>query len=135
MGYETRMMTGRGERSDKPVGAVFSQGGVILPPFEHFVESYGALQVTSKTLWGEVPESYRIVLYGLIASADTAMRVTFEVMAGGALWRRPTIYLAANGGANPLFYMGGWELPAGASIYFSTSVSGNYYVAAYGEVE
>ena len=129
------MVAGIGQESDTPVGAVFSQGGHIIPPFEHFVESYGALQITSKTLWGEVPEGQRIVLYGLIASADTVMRVTFEVMVGGALWRRPTIYLAVNGGANPLLYMGGWKLPEGASVLFSTSAPGNYYVAAYGEAE
>jgi hypothetical protein len=129
------LIEGKEVETGTPRVVEVARSGHIIPPFEDFQEYYSAVQETDRLLWGDPADGRRIVIYGFIASSDTAIEVQFNIMVAGAAYRSVRLYIPADGGANPLMYIGGWKLPLGASIRYSTDAVASHYVAVYGRQE
>jgi len=109
--------------------------GHIVPPFTEYQEFYSALQETERPLWGPA-SGHSIVLYGIVVSAVAALTFQIDIVnPDTTVYRSIRLHVPANGGANPLMYFGGWKLPQGARIRYSTSAATTNYCAVFGREE
>jgi len=128
MGWETVKIVGD-DPEGKPAAIDVGMSGHLPEPFESFGWRRPTTAQTNAGLWDPIPNQ-RIVVYGLIASSTLANVITFNM--GGI---EVTVYLPDTGGCNILFIEGGFKVPAGGNITFTSTVATPHYVAAYGRME
>lgn len=128
MSWQTVKITGH-DPDDKAAAVTVGTSGHQPEPFEAFGWRRPTTAQTNALLW-DPPGNHRIVVYGLIASTTLANVITFNM--GGI---EVTVYLPDTGGCNPLFIEGGFKLPAGGNITYTSTVATPHYVCAYGRTE
>ena len=128
MGHESRIIAGKGQASGTPVGAVFSQQGIIIPPYDDLA-SYGPTNAPAVGVALYTPSAnLRFIPQLAILSCDGAQIFTFTC--GG--WHM-TIYITAQGGGTEVipFVGGGLRLPR-LPLLLTAPNAVNHYVGLMG---
>ena len=125
----TRRLVGVGQDSGTPIGAVFSEQGIILPPYED-VGGYGPTAAPADEVAMYTPSgSLRLIVHLAVLSCDGAQTFTFTCGA----WSM-TIYInVAQTGGNVVipFVGGGLRLPREV-LTVTTTAAVNHYVGFMG---
>jgi len=121
-------IAGRGQDSHTPIGAVFSEQGIIMPPYDDLV-SYGLTDVPAVNKAIYTPSaSFRFIPQLVVMSCEGAQIFTFTC--GG--WHM-TIYISGqSGGTEVVPFVGGGLRLARLPLLLTTPNAVNHYVGFMG---
>jgi hypothetical protein len=121
-------LAGIGQDSQTPIGAVFSEHGIILPPYSD-VGGYGPTNAPAEEVALYTPSAgYRFEVQLAVISCDGAQTFTFTCGA----WQM-TLYVSNQGGETIVipFVNGGLRLPV-EPLTLTTPNAVNHYVGFMG---
>ena len=121
-------IAGRGQDSSLPVGAVFSEQGVIIPPYDDLV-SRGPTNVPAVNLAMYTPSAnLRFVPQLLVVSCDGAQTFTFAC----GTWGMTIFITGQSGGTEVIPFVGGGLRLARLPLLLTAPNPVNYYVGFMG---